>query len=597
MRVVFLLSMLLSTLLPAPLFAAHGISIDGRLKYPPGFARFDYTSENAKPGGRLNLHDLGSFDKMNPYTLKGLPAARLTSYVFETLTVPSLDEPFAEYGLIAKDIEVAEDRLSVTFTLDERAAFSDGSPVTPEDVKFSLEALKSEAAHPFYQVYFQDITGAEILDERRIRFNFARVNRELPMIAGQLPVLSRAFHAAHPFDATGAEAMIPPVGSGPYTVAQVSPGKLIRYKKNPNYWAKDHPARRGMFNFDAVTIKSYKDPVVSLEAFKAGEFDFLYVNIAKQWNRDMRGRRFESGELVKETAPHRNNAGLQGFVFNTRRPLFGDPRVRRAIGLALDFEWTNAGLFYGGYTRNNSFFSNSIYAAAEAGPPDALELELLEPFRDQLPPEVFTTPPAPPTTTPPGSLRANLLQARDLLAEAGWRIRDGVLQNEAGQVFRFDILLYDAVFERVVGPFVKNLEKLGIQAQYRTLDVSLYVDRIKDFDFDMVINAFGQSQSPGNEQRSFWGGEAADQPGSRNLAGIKSPVVDALIDAIIYADTQDKLTAACRALDRVLWYGYYVIPQWYLGSHRVAHAAWLRRPETLPLYFGPDQWLDAWWRE
>ena len=581
MRVVFLLPMLLSLLLPAPLFAAHGISIDGRLKYPPGFARFDYTSEGAKPGGRLNLHDLGGFDKMNPFTLKGLPPDRLSGYVFETLTAPSLDEPFAEYGLIASDIEVADDRLSVTFTIDRRAAFSDGSPVTPEDVKFSLDTLKSEAAHPFYQLYFQDITGAEVLDERRVRFNFARLNRELPMIAGQLPVLSRAFYTAHPFDAAGAEALTPPIGSGPYTVAQVSPGKSITYKKNPNYWANDHPARRGMFNFETVTVKYYKDPVVSLEAFKAGEFDFL----------------FDSGELVKKTAPHRNNAGLQGFIFNTRRPLFADPRVRRAIGLALDFEWTNASLFYGGYARSNSFFSNSIYAAADAGPLDALELALLEPFREQLPPEVFTTPPAPPSTTPPGSLRANLLEARALLEEAGWRVRDGALKNAAGEVFRFDILLHDTAFERTVGPFVRNLARLGIRADYRTIDPSLYVERLRNFNFDMVVSAFGQSQSPGNEQRDFWGSEAADQKGSRNLPGIKSPVVDALIDAIIYADTQDKLTAACRALDRVLWYGYYVVPQWYLGSHRVAHAAWLRQPETLPLYFGPDQWLDTWWRE
>ena len=307
--------------LPVPLNAAHGLSIDGMLKYPKDFSRFDYTSPQAKAGGHLNLHDLGSFDKMNPFTLKGVPPSGLTSYVFESLAVPSLDEPFAQYGLIAEDIELADDKKSVTFTINSRAAFSDGSPVTVEDVQFSLDTLKSNQAHPFYQIYFRDIERAEILDSRRIRFHFVRPNRELHMIAGQLPVLNKAFYTTHPFDASGAGSMVAPVGSGPYTISQVVPGKLISYKKNPNYWASEHPTRKGMFNFDTITVKYYKDPVVSLEAFKAGEFDFTFVNIAKQWQRDMRGRRFDNGELVKKNIPHHNNAGMQAFVFNTRRPL------------------------------------------------------------------------------------------------------------------------------------------------------------------------------------------------------------------------------------------------------------------------------------
>ncbi|MGI6638583.1 MAG: extracellular solute-binding protein [Desulfobulbus sp.] len=580
--------------LPLPLHAAHGLSIDGVLKYPKGFVRFDYTSAEAKPGGHLNLHDLGSFDKMNPFTLKGVPPAGLTSYVFETLAVPSLDEPFAEYGLIAEDIELAEDKKSVTFTLNSRATFSDGTPVRVEDVQFSLETLKGEQAHPFYQIYFHDLERAEVLDARRIRFHFARTNRELHMIAGQLPILSKAFYTAHPFDAAGGAAMTIPVGSGPYVISQVVPGKMISYKKNPTYWASEHPTRRGMFNFDTITVKYYKDPVVSLEAFKAGEFDFLSVHIAKQWQRDIRGRRFDRGELIKKNIPHRNNAGMQGFVFNTRRPLFQDARVRRALGLALDFEWTNASLFYSQYTRNNSYFSNSIYAAT--GLPSQDELELLSPWREQLPPEVFTEPLNPPSTTEPHSLRQNLLQAKQLLAQAGWHVQNGVLKNTAGREFRFDILLVDNAFERVIAPYANNLKKLGITVEYRSIDPSLYIDRIKNFDFDMVVSSFGQSQSPGNEQRDYWSSQAADQPGSRNLAGIKSPVVDALIDTIIYADTQEKLTTACRALDRILWYGYYVVPNWYLSSHRLAYAAWLRQPETLPLYFSAGQWLDTWWR-
>ena len=593
MRFVFLLLALLFA--PLPLHAAHGVSIDGKLKYPPDFTHFDYVSEQAKPGGNFNLHDLGSFDKMNPFTLKGVPPAAVADYVFETLTVSSLDEPLAQYGLIAADIEVAEDKKSILFTLDSRATFSDGRPVTTEDVKFSLDTLKSEAAHPFYQMYFHDIEGAEILDERRIRFRFAKVNRELPVVAGQLPVLNKAFYTQHPFDAAGAEAMVPPVGSGPYVIAAVQPGKLITYKKNPNYWAKDHPTRRGMFNFETITVKYYKDPVVSLEAFKAGEFDFLFVHIAKQWNRDMKGRRFDNGELVKETLTHHNNAGLQGFIFNTRRPLFQDRRVRQALGLALDFEWTNASLFYGGYTRNNSYFSNSIYAAT--GLPSPEELELLEPWRKDLPEEVFTTPLSSPSTAPPGSLRDNLLKARTLLEAAGWRVQDGVLKNAQGQPFRFDVFLADNAFERVMAAYANNLKKLGIQMDYRTIDPSLYTERIRNFDFDMTVGGFWQSQSPGNEQRDYWTSAAADQKGSRNLAGIKSKVVDALVDAIIYADTQDRLTTACRALDRVLWYGYYVVPNWYLGSHRIAYNARLKHPETLPLYYGAQHWTDTWWWE
>lgn len=582
-------------LLPLPLLAAHGVSLDGTLKYPRDFTRFDYTSPQARSGGHVNLYDLGSFDKMNPFTLKGEAPTGLSTYVFETLTVPSLDEPFAEYGLIAEDIEVADDQKSVTFTLDSRAAFSDGRPVRVEDVQFSLETLKSERAHPFFQVYFRDIERAEILDERRIRFHFVRPNRELHMIAGQLPVLNKAFYERHPFDAAGAGGLVVPVGSGPYLVSQVVPGKIISYRKNPDYWAKDHPTRRGMFNFDSISVKYYKDQTVSLEAFKAGEFDFLPVYLAKQWQRDMQGGRFSSGELVKKAIPHHNNAGMQGFVFNTRRPLFQDPRVRQALGLALDFEWINSSLFFSQYTRNDSYFSNSIYAAQ--GLPDPEELALLAPWREQLPEAVFTQPLAPPSTAAPGSLRQNLLQARELLEEAGWRVQNGVLRDARGRVFHFDILLASNAFERVIASYANNLARLGIKVDYRRVDTSLYADRVRNFDFDMVVHAFPQSQSPGNEQRDYWSSEAVAQPGSRNLAGVHSPVVDALVDAIIYADSEKKLVTACRALDRVLWYGYYVVPNWYLASHRLAYAAWLRQPETAPLYFSPAQLLDTWWRQ
>lgn len=581
---------------PVCVLAAHGVSIDGVLKYPKGFERFAYTSAQARSGGTLVLHDLGSFEKMNPFTLKGAAPHGLTPYIFETLAVASLDEPFAEYGLIAEDIDLAEDHKSVTFTLNPRARFSDGSPITAEDVKFSLETLKSDQAHPFYQMYFQDIEGVEVLDKARIRFRFARINRELHLVAAQLPVLSKKFYTHNPFNPSdGKGAMTVPVGSGPYVVDTVQAGKSITYTKNPDYWAKDLAVRKGMFNFDTIVIKYFKDPVVSLEAFKAGDFDYMMVNIAKQWSRDMTGRRFDNGELVKKTFSHKNNAGMQGFVLNTRKPLFSDPLVRKALGLAFDFEWTNTALFFSQYTRNTSYFSNSGYAAT--GLPGVDEIKLLEPFRDQLPPEVFTQALQPPSTEPPSSLRVNMQDAKAALEQAGWTIKNGVLVNGQGERFHFEILLVDASFERVIAPYVANLKKLGMVVAYRTIDPALYADRIKNFDFDMVVTTYGQSQSPGNEQRDYWTTASAARKGSRNLAGIKNPVVDALVDAVIYAENQEQLTTACRALDRVLWYGYYIVPNWYLANHRLAYAAKLKHPEHLPLYYSAEQWLDAWWNE
>ncbi len=580
----------------SPALAAHGVSIDGTLKYAPDFKRFDYTSEHAQKGGALVLHDLGSFEKMNPFTLKGSAPSGLSPYVFETLAVASLDEPFAEYGLIAEDIELAADKKSVTFTLNPKAKFSDGTPITAQDVQFSLETLKSDQAHPFYQLYFHDIEKAEILGPRTIRFLFVRPNRELHMVAAQLPVLSQKYYTAHPFNPEGGKgAMDIPVGSGPYVVSDVQPGKSITYTKNPDYWAKDLNVRQGMFNFDTIVVKYFKDPIVSLEAFKAGEFDFLMAHISKQWNRDLTGRRFDNGELVKKTFPHKNNAGIQGFAFNLRRPIFQDVRVRQALGLALDFEWTNKTLFFDQYTRNTSYFSNSPYAAT--GLPSPAELALLNPFKEQLPAKVFTKPLSAPTTTPPASLRGNLRQAHALLAQAGWKVDNGFLVNAQGEPFTFEILLADGSFERVIAPYAANLRKLGIVVSYRTIDPALYADRVKNFDFDMVVTGYGQSQSPGNEQRDYWTSAAADHKGSRNIIGIKSPVVDALVDAIIYAENQEVLTTACRALDRVLWYGYYIVPNWYLAYHRLAFNAHLKYPETLPLYYSYDQWLATWWRD
>jgi microcin C transport system substrate-binding protein len=582
--------LLLHLFVPDTLQAAHGLSIEGTLKYPANFEKFEYASANAEKGGELILHDIGSFDKMNPFTLKGTPPFGLEQYVFEALAVPSLDEPFAQYGLIASDISVADDQLSVVFTINEHARFSDGQPITPEDVKFTIDTLKSDAVHPFYPNYYKDIDRAEILDERRVAFHFKQVNRELPMIAGQISVMSRSFYQKHGFDS---DKIIIPVGSGPYTIASYNQGRSITYRRNPNYWAVSHPTRKGMYNFDKITVKYYKDQTVAVEAFKAGEFDSMQVNIAKQWVRDMAGPKFDNNLIIKKKFSHKNNAGLQGFVMNSRRSVFADRVVRKAVGMAFDFSWVNKSLFYGQYIRNNSYFSNS-YLAAEGLPSDD-ELSLLVPFGDTLPEDVFTKPMGGDDSGQKGGIRAQLRDAAILLKDHGWTLQDGVLTNSDGVKLSFEIILSNQSFERVMAAFTESLKKIGVEARYRTIDPTLYADRINNFDFDMCVFVYGQSLSPGNEQRNFWHSESASQNGSRNLAGIKNKVVDYLVDKIIYADNQRQLTAACKALDRVLWYGYYLVPNWYADSHRVVYHNKFNIPDTVPKYYNYSQFQMTWW--
>lgn len=579
---------------PALLYAAHGVSIDGSLKYPLGFKQFDYTSPESSKGGKLVLHQIGSFDKMNPFTRKGEGPYGLEMLVFESLAVSSLDEPFSEYGLIAEDIKLAADRMSVTYTINKDAVFSDGSPVTVDDVAFSLDVFKSDKVHPFYPFYYKDISGVEKVGERKIKFNFSRKNRELHLITGQMKILSKKSYGETGFgNEQKSDHLISPLGSGPYVISHVKPGKSITYKRNMQYWAADIPSRKGMFNFDGITVKYYKDQTVALEAFKAGEFDFISVNIAKQWARDMKGPKFSSGLIKKDNFTHLNNAGIQGFVMNSRRDLFKDPKVRQALGLALDFEWINKALFHGQYTRISSFFSNSHLAAT--GLPEGLELEYLNEYRTIIPEEVFTQKLSAPTTDENNSIRSHLKKARELLRESGWKIENGTLKNKQGRTFEFDILLVSQAFERVMASYVKNLQKLGIKASYRTIDPTLYTERVKTFDFDMIVASYGQSQSPGNEQRNFWHSSVAAVTGSRNYAGIQSPVVDALVDKVIYAENRLQLIAACRALDRVLWYGYYLVPNWYLGSHRISYYNKFHFPAQLPLYYNPFDLLMTMW--
>lgn len=571
-------------------FGSHGVSIDGSLKYPENFERFSYSSAVAEKGGQLVLHQIGSFDKMNPFTLKGEAPYALENLVYEPLAVSSLDEPFSLYGLLAEDIDVAANQQSVVFTLNKNAKFSDGSPVTAEDVAYTLDILKSDKSHPYYQYYYQDIVSSEILGPLTVRFNFGQPNRELHLIAAQIRILPANLHQRNGFDeVSGTRGMAFPVGSGPYVVSQVNTGKSITYTRNKNYWAIDHPTQKGMYNFDEIIIKYYKDQIVALEAFKAGEFDFISVNIAKQWARDMDGQKFSSGDIVKKLFPHSNNAGMQGFVMNTRRELFKDRRVRQALGLAFDFEWTNEALFYGQYNRSNSFFSNSYLAAL--GPPVGLEREYLLPYKDALPVEVFNKPLSAPIATGRSGIRDNLRKAKKLLTEAGWKVKDGALEDSSGNRFAFDILLASSAFERVMAGYVKNLKKLGIHASYRTIDSALYVERLKNYDYDMIVSTYGQSQSPGNEQRNFWHSSTVDTIGGYNYAGIHSPVVDDLVEKVIYSRSREELIASCKSLDRVLWYGYYLIPNWYLAEHRLAYHDKFIIPEQLPLYYNPFQLL------
>lgn len=572
-------------------FCAHGLSINGKLKYGADFQHFGYVSQAAVEGGNLILQGLGGFDKMNPYTLKGMAPLGLQTLIYEPLAISSLDEPFTKYGLVAKDIAVADDKLSMTITLEESARFSDGNVVTADDILFSLNLMKSDKVHPLYADYYHDIERGEVIDEHTITLHFKRKNRELPLIALSLPVLPHKYFEEIPFGEGLAMDAAP--GTGPYVVDKIVQGKTIVYKKNPNYWASEKNVRSFSHNFDTITVKYYKDQTVGVEAFKAGEFDVQFVTIAKQWARDMTGAKFNDGIIQKNIFPHSNNAGMQCFVMNQRNPLFKDVRVREALGYAFNFEWTNESLFYGQYTRSDSFFSNSYLAAR--GKPQGLELEYLEEFKDQLPQRVFTTPLTPPRNEKPGDFRRNLRHAKKLLNEAGWFVKNGKLRNKEGVEFAFEILLSSASFSRVMAPFVKNLNRLGITADYRVLDRALYTERVQEFDFDMVVNVFGQSQSPGNEQKNYWHSSAAEIKGSGNIAGIKSPVVDAMVDKIIYASTQEELIAACKALDRVLWYGFYVIPNWHLSGHRLVYYNKFEQPRILPKYYNYFDLLMTWW--
>jgi microcin C transport system substrate-binding protein len=564
----------------------HGISMYGDLKYPAGFKHFQYASLDAVKGGDVKLAAFGTYDTLNPFTLKGVPAAGLGE-LFDTLTVGSADEPFSQYGLVAETIETPADRSWVAFTLRPEARFHDGSPMTPEDVIWTLETLKTKG-QPFYRSYYGQVVKAEKVGERKVRFSFGPGdNRELPLIVGQLPVLSRAYWSRRDFEKTTLE---PPLGSGAYKIDTFEAGRSITYRRVKDYWAAKLPVKVGADNFDTLRYDYYRDFNVAIEAFKAGQYDLRAENVAKNWATAYTGPAVAQGLIRKEEIRNEVPTGMQGFVYNTRRPVFADPRVRRALAHAFDFEWTNKNLFYGAYTRTKSYFSNSELASSGVPGPD--ELAVLEPFRGKLPAEVFTKEYQPPATDGSGNIRDGAREALRLLAEAGWTVKGGKLVNARGEPLAFEILIDEPTWERIILPFIKNLERIGVAARLRSVDAAQYQKRIDDFDFDMLVYVWRQSLSPGNEQRDFWGSAAAATHGTRNLAGVRDPAVDKLIELVIQAPDRKSLVTRTRALDRALLWGFYVIPHHHLQAYRVAYWDRFSRPPVAPKY---SLGFDTWW--
>ncbi len=578
----------------SPALASHAIALGAEPKYPSDFTAFAYVNPQAKKGGEIVLPNPDrrtSFDSFNPFIIKGTSAAGLGSLMFESLGTMSQDETATMYGLLAKDIAVAADGLSVTFTLNPKARFNNGDPVTAADVKHSFTTLNSKLASPQYASQLSDVVGIDVIDARTIRFRFKTPNRELPQTVGTLPIFSKKWGAGLALDKI---ALQKPIASGPYQISDYKLGKQISFQRRDDYWAKSHPARIGQYNFDRITYRYYQDDTAKLEAFKAGDFDFISEYSARNWARQYQGPKFRSGEIIKRELRHHNSSGMQGFVMNLRRPLFADARVRQALGLALDFEWMNRQLFYGQYQRLNSLYANGELAAH--GKPSEAELVLLNPLKKQLPASVFGELPEQPNTNPPHSLRDNLRQARELLKQAGWEYRDGALRNQKGEPFEFEMLDDGGAMARIFPSKARNLAKLGITMNVRNIDFALYQRRLEAFDFDVIVLRFPDVQSPGQELLDYYGSKAADVKGSSNVIGLKDPAIDALIEHVLKAKDRQQQITAVHALDRALLAGHYIIPHWYSANHRVAWRDRFEMPKTMPLYYQAGDWMLAtWW--
>jgi microcin C transport system substrate-binding protein len=579
---------------PVPAFAMYG-----EPKEPPDFKYFPYVNPNAPKGGTLHVASIGTYDSFNPFIAAGSPADGLgpltsdqapaiPSAVIESLAIENTDEPFAMYGLIAKTIVVPPDRSWVTFNLRKEAHFSDGTPITADDVVFSFNELLAKGA-PFIKSYYANVAKVEKNGPLSVTFHFVSANqKELPLILGELPVLSKAFWTTHDLSKG---IIVPPLGSGPYKVAKYDIGNYVIYERDPNYWGKDLPINVGRYNFDKIRIDYYRDDIPAFEAFKAGQEDIWFENSAERWAKQYDFPAFKRGDVIRQLIPIHSTQGMEGLFYNTRKPIFQNRVVREALAYAFDFEWVNKYLTFGQYSHARSYFNNSDLEAK--GVPTGEELQLLEPFRGKIPDEVFTKQYDPPSTANT-TLRDNLRTAQQLLAQAGWKIgKDGKMQDASGKPFKFEILLaYSPGTERIIQPVVDNLKLLGIDATMRPMDRAQFVNRVRSFDFDMVFIGVGESDSPGNEQRAFWGSAAASQPGSRNYAGVHDPAIDAMIKGLVLADTRPDLVAHVHALDRLLEWGYYCIPYFYLPADRIAYWKYVEHPAQTPL-LGPG--YSTWW--
>jgi microcin C transport system substrate-binding protein len=586
-------ALLLFLALTAPAEASerkHGLSAFGDLAYPANFDHFNYADPNAPKGGTFSLVGWGgvaTFNSLNNYILKG-DAAQGLELLFDTLMTPAADEPDAVYGLVAESAEVADDKMSVTFYLRPEAKFADGRPLTADDVVYSFEALKTKG-HPIYHQILEDVVKAEALDPHTVRYTFkGELVRDLPLTVAGLPILSKAYYATHPFDQTTLD---PPLGSGPYVVDSLAQGRTITYRRNPDYWAKDLPVNRGRWNFDKIRFEYFRDRTAGMEAFKAGAYNFREEFTSKVWATEYDFPAIRDGRVKKEVLPDETPSGTQGFFLNTRRDALKDPRVRKALDLAFDFEWTNRNVFYGLYTRTVSFFENSPMKAE--GTPSEAERALLTNLGVPVSNETLAPAYVPPKSDGSGQDRNILVEAGKLLDEAGWTIKNGVRVNDKGEPLKLEILFFEDVFQRLVTPYVKNLKLLGIDAHMRMVDPAQYQQRLKSFDFDITTERYQMRNTPGVELRSYFGSQAAKMSGSLNLAGISDPAVDVLIERVIAAKSRDELNTAARAIDRVLRAGHYWVPHWYKPSFNVAYWDKFSRPAVKPRF---DRGiLDTWW--
>ena len=559
---------------------SSSIAMNGLAKYKDGFTHFDYVNPNAPKGGSVRLNSIGTYDSFNNFISKGVSAVGL-GMIYETLTSGSSDEAFTEYGLIAEKIEYPKDRTWVIYHLNPRAKFHDGVQIKVEDVIFTFNILLEQGA-PFYKSYYGDVVEVKDLGKRRVKFQFREgtTNRELVLITGQIPVLPKHYWKGKDFSKSTLE---PPLGSGPYRIKDFKAGKYVTYERVKNHWSSNHPVNKGSNNFDLIRYDYYRDATVALEAFKAGEYDFRQENNSKMWASMYSGKTFEKELTIRAEIPHELPRGMQAFVFNLRRTQFKDRKVREAIGYAFDFEWSNKNLFYGQYKRTNSYFENSELASK--GLPSQEELEILEPVRKDLPKEVFTKSFSAPITDGSGNIRNQLRAASKLLKDAGWEIKDGKrIKSDSEEQLKFEILLYSPAFERIVLPFKKNLERMGIDASIRVVDTSQYINRLRSFDFDMIVSTFGQSLSPGNEQDNYWSCRAAKTSGSSNYIGLCNSAIEKIVRLVIEAPNRKKLITSTRALDRALLWGHYLIPHWHINYHRIAYWNKFVQPEITPKY-------------